>query len=144
MVRKQRGVLAVGQERDFRERARHRGAHEHHERRLLHAEVPRGAIDLAQLCVHRLLEHRCKVARLVDLVVQGDGLDDIRQAAHGLRRTGVLARGDRLGFRIRREVEEIGFEPAGADAFALALAWIDRKRSAADRLAMAVRSSSDT
>ena len=59
-----------------------------------------------------------EVARLVDLVVQRDGADDIGKISHRLLRAGVLTSGNRLGLRIGREVQEVGLDTACAHVVA--------------------------
>ena len=91
---------------------------------------------------HRLLHHVGEVARLVDLVVERDRPHDLRQAVHRLAGRRVLARGDRFGLGVRREVEEVGLDAArlaGCGWRWRGSTGTDRRRS---RLAIAVRSSS--
>ena len=104
--------LRVGEERDLGEDARHRGADEHHERRLFDAEVLDGLVGPVQPLDHRVLHERGEVARLVELVVERDGLDEVGQRAHRLARRGVLAGGHGGGAQVVREIQEVGFDAA--------------------------------
>ena len=56
------------------------------------------------------LHHLRKVAGLVELVVEGDRLNQLRQIVHTVSRRGILAGGYHLRVRACREVEVVGLD----------------------------------
>ena len=78
--------------------------------------TPRKTLD------HRLLHDRGQVARLVELVVERDHLDEVGQRGHRLAGGGVLAGGHGGGAQVVREVEEVGFDAPARSGLSLALA----------------------
>ena len=77
--------------------------------------TPRSFSDLVRLpqaLDNRTLHLGREVTRLVQLVVQGDRFQEVRQRAHGLSGRGVLPRRHRRRPHVGREVQEVGFDAA--------------------------------
>ena len=101
----------------------------------------RTGVLLAHACDHVLLHRRREVPALVDLAVEGDGLDEALQVLEGRRGDRVLAGRHLFGVGVLRRSSGSRSRCRGRGGCGWLFAWMERKRSAPLELAMPVRSS---
>ena len=108
-------VARVGEEADFGEDGRHGRPDQHDEGCLLYAAVARGG-RLSPDAEERGVDSRGEIARLFDLFLQGDFLEEIAEFEDAAFAGCVFAGGDVESFLGGGEAEVVGFDAGhGAD-----------------------------